>query len=1316
MDVETETDAAFQHAELREKGSCRLFFDMDRSGGSPMKFDFNFGSNNPTGRYYREGGNFTESVIFGNDLNRCRGPAGMEMLACNPLDGVCVDPNHPEDTKLMSACSGNLMFTHHLINTVDLPWMDVDNVVAALDSYTVPQPLWSTSRQRPASAMVKTMVSAYMCFAGTANQPPRFMKNLDAVPNVTDWLRVPGVTPADYLKPEDTEITCTVGEPCIFPIYAQDFVLNEAGRSCIAQRDPMVTMGVPEEACAFAANEDETARYQSTDVVRIEMAPGWEMYDPLNVNPLNDYEGEESEGADLVTAYCSDDASFRGCVRDSDCPEGTGTCTGYKRNDGLARVQTTPGYCINPAGYPQGQGYNPPVACRTDFDCPLDSKCAIPACESYGFVGSVGGLGSVKCFYKEYFKPQHEGKIVTRCFVATDPHGDRHFANDTLFEARPDHPRMWDGTCNRLGVTYRPGTGSGNDRIVNPLVPAVPASGNDYNGCEQRAPKHVQSNYARTCKSMPVCFKIKVEGRAPRFEAPTPMEANSYDDNRALVYGRTDVPACEGHELQLTIKASDPDGDDVRIFVEDKEEDEKVASQLDIYLKGHDLLGGGTETYNLDFFNKSTLNFLPAQVGNSATSSRMQQNFEPYGADRAGDNSDQDTILALDAASAKSIASAYAGNVEYSAIAEQNIQYTLDAGSRNGIMVRSASAEGLDDPQNCRFAQHNTTDSSDTRFPRCREKLLNMDQVICAFAYDNSRNKSGRWVGRTDPNGKAQQFCSETGRPSGTPAESSAKMYIAGNSKNTDMPWLEQCSGDREQARWMRDHSNGDMASAMHCWRIRLQAPPVFVTGPSKVSTPFPAAYDLAAYAGNFASSPVEAETVTPIVQVKVGKQFSWTFVAQDPNVEDTVQILILDDPGMPAQMRAGITECLPRSGAGDMFAAGDTGWSTQIPTKMVGKSSQCSKAKLDLTWTPPEEASGQTFKVCAVAKDFSTACAGIADAERATSRGWLGEVQCMELVVSAPVIVFDTELQEIDSFVGCMTRVKLVAKDMSSGRYDVKILIAEALPAGGHLTKEEVGVGSVTQYMEWVPQRGMEGQKFRTCFTAIDANEIQQPTDPVCYTFTVQKCQYCLDGKDTLSLLMKDFGLDTNWLRVWLHNGNSHWPEATPRVDNPDLIMSSHAAFPQGHPDSQSLAAAIANSRRQPIVWAGVMYQVGVGESLLSVASRFKTTVAGLLSVNPELSAGDDISAEVAGYGNSQSTSISTLSAETIKAADLDGSGSIDYAEFSQMADNQGLSDPELKSIFNIMDINSDGALKPTTMCIIPCGQRFPDGEQTAQ
>ena len=1220
QDEDGETDEAYQHPGMREAGTCNIFFDMDRSGGSLLKFDFNFGSNRTQGRYYRPDGNHTESVLFGNDLNRCRGSAANSMLACDPMFGTpCRDPATGQE----SMCSGNLMFTHHMINTVDLPWMDVDNTVGTRGQYTVKEPRYFTTDVEPGSSLVKSLVSAYMCFSGIANQPPRFMRNLEAIPNETDWLRVPGVTPMDYLQPEDTEITCTAGEPCIFPIYAQDFLLDTAGRSCITINDPY-SQKPPYESCVFTAEEDESTRYQSTDVVRIEMAPGWETYDPLD-NVI----GEETEGADLVRAYCSEDSNGMGCVRDSDCPPGKGTCTGYKANDHVYMTQVRPGYCIPPKGS-QSQSQILETSCRTDYDCrQFKSKCAVPSCESTAFISSKddgaqtssGGLGSLKCFYKEYFKPKHVGSIQTRCFVATDPQGDRYFDNETFFEDHPYHPRPWDGKCNNVGVTWRPGFQPGPQSpnglegyIRNPFF-----LGNGFlsHGCESHPPVHKHDEYARTCKSMPVCFKIKVEGKAPQFAEPTPLEANSYDDDGLLVEGRTDVPACEGYDLPLTIRAVDPDGDEVRIFVEDKDEDVAVASQLDKNLRGEAYLQ--EETYNLDFFNTSTMRFPAAALGNS-----QGDNFAPYAATREGDNYEQDTPLAFDPAGAKSVGTDYAPAVKYSHNATQRIRYRLDAAMRNGIIVRLADEGAQDDPQNCMVGDVNSTANDN----RCRERLLNMDQTICAFAYDDSRYTSGRWVGKTDPNGKARQLCMETGRPLGTPHASSAKMYVKGN---TDMPWMKQCSDDRLLPRWMRDHSNGDMASPMHCWRIRLQAPPIFVTDPKKISTPFPADYPLSEFDGNIQSTPDGATLPqTPRIVVRVEEQLSWTFVAQDPNPGDSVSILILDDPGLPPEMRAGETICIRREGAHDMFAAADQGWKS-LPSKMEGKSSACSKAKLQLDWIVPASVAGRTFQVCVVAQDDSGSCAGIAHPERATTRGWFGEVQCVEFVVSKPIVRFDLQIQPqemIHSYVGCTTQIELFAVDCSQslqpcvGHYRVQIQNTTDLPEGAYLTQAEVEVGRTRQLFKWIPQRGMEGYEMQVCFTAVDQMETQTPTAPVCFKMMVQKCQYCIGPKDTLSLMMKDYGLDTNWLRLWLHNGNNAPTEDKARIENPDLIVKTH--------EVTSLDERMGNSLGQPIVWAGLVYKTGVGESLATVAERFRTTIAGLLAVNPDVLMEGDIPSKV--------------------------------------------------------------------------------------
>jgi hypothetical protein len=143
-----------------------------------------------------------------------------------------------------------------------------------------------------------------------------------------------------------------------------------------------------------------------------------------------------------------------------------------------------------------------------------------------------------------------------------------------------------------------------------------------------------------------------------------------------------------------------------------------------------------------------------------------------------------------------------------------------------------------------------------------------------------------------------------------------------------------------------------------------------------------------------------------------------------------------------------------------------------------------------------------------------------------------------------------------------------------------------------------------------------------QVCFTATDERMTQAPIAPVCFKMAVQKCQYCIGRQDTLSLMMKDYGLDTNWLRLWLHNGNYAPSEKKPRISNPDLLVSAH--------EVTSLGERMGNSLGQPIVWAGIVYKTNFGENLVTVAARFRTTIAGLLAVNPDIHGEDDVPAKV--------------------------------------------------------------------------------------
>ena len=183
---------------------------------------------------------------------------------------------------------------------------------------------------------------------------------------------------------------------------------------------------------------------------------------------------------------------------------------------------------------------------------PADSERPL-VCESSGATAGQGGAGelghgAVKCFYQEEIPAEDEGKFHVRCFSARDPHGDR-FLNASNEWA------VHEGRCAAVN--------SGADCAT--LQP-------DGLGGSVLSPPADRSR--RTCNSLPLCVKIRVVGSPPAFVAPTPLEANSFDDNGVLVPNRTDVPACEGFPLQLAIAAVDPNPlDSVRIFVRDRDLD-----------------------------------------------------------------------------------------------------------------------------------------------------------------------------------------------------------------------------------------------------------------------------------------------------------------------------------------------------------------------------------------------------------------------------------------------------------------------------------------------------------------------------------------------------------------------------------------------------------------------------------------------------------------------------------------------------------------------------------------------------------------------
>jgi len=1025
---------------------CNHYFDGDGGGGSMVKFDFDFGSNPwaplplPVERNWinpNSQNGTLDSILFGTDQYRC---TGRGLTSCNPLTDVCSAPGGGK------ACSGSGMFTQHVVQTIDLPFLDVDNMDEAVPHITDRSDWYTDATGSPKGADVQTVFSAYPCFAGSANQPPQFVKSLDSAILTVDPRCRRVDLPGDYTK-LNTEVRCKVGELCVFPVYAQDFNIDSRG------------MDAPGAGSVdYCANLERlppsnVLKYQSTDIVQIELAPGWD-------------EGDFS----LVPAVC-EERTFQKCVRDY------------------------PGCTCTYAG---------------------DTTSQMPAVDPVLCEG-LGGEGAAKCFFREMFQPEDIGQHRVRCFVAKDPHSDRHFVGPNGDgTGLPDvHPPYEDSRCENPG------------------------------DCAKSANKN-------TCRSQPMCVKIVVEGHAPEFSGATPTEANSFDENGELIPGQTDVPACEGYPLMLTLEAVDMDTDDeVRIFVEDTDISEASISPRDIRTQLLDL----ADSWNLDFFAStgqivdSFWNSYPPQCMGTDGLPAGSPKFRGYGAGKEGDNKNQQNVLPF--AKDKTVVGAYSPKIVHVKAPSQQLMYELNARQRNGIMQRA----------NCDQAGQDTT---------CREKLLNMDQIICGKAYDNSRFRAKRWVGEHDPNG-------------------------------VNIP------------KALRDHSNGDMASPRHCWRIRLQAPPVFVTSPARESSPFNERWGVQDGIGR---STTGNTTAYKQVYVGINDLVNFTFVAQDPNPEDSVKIFVVDDPGMPPGMSATPTLCIPRGGAQSMCRA-EANYSGELPRFDIDSEveSACSKAQLTLSWAPTPEQAGNTFRVCVVARDSSPLCAGKGPPD-ATSSGWYGEQHCLDATVVEPALHWVEDMLSpsvFTSWVGCETRLELAARDVSA-MYDVLIEPTRDLPSGASLSIERHEGGIMTKaIMSWLPARGSEGSTTEVCFSAVDGLRANDPLPERCWQMTVGRCQYCIGTGDTLSLVMKDYGLDTNWLRIWLHNVGT--------VTNPDLIVSPHPV--------QNMDDATGNAHGLPRVYVGPIYKVKEGESLQSIAVRFRTSVKSILSLNPDVMGEEDIEAD---------------------------------------------------------------------------------------
>jgi hypothetical protein len=535
------------------------------------------------------------------------------------------------------------------------------------------------------------------------------------------------------------------------------------------------------------------------------------------------------------------------------------------------------------------------------------------------------------------------------------------------------------------------------------------------------------------CTSLPMCVKVRIAGSSPVFVEPTPLAQNSYDMGGTLVPGRTDVGACLGYPLQLTIKAVDADpGDKVRIFVR------KVTR--------------GTGNYE----------FLPSTSNDAVEPAASCPTFAPYGAQRQGDNQNQRKIESVDrginkGVSIDSVMAQMEDNVTFAdGQAQQSIIYTLSLKDRNGISpFPPANTDGCDTPSGIAVNQS------------CRLLALNMDQVICGAAYDNSRLRHKRWVGdRNVPNGSD--------------------------------PFL-----------WQRLNALGDLTTAQHCWRIRLQAPPRFLMSQVGVDPVFSQACVKASGTASstcraLAELDPDSSGLYRNLAVAVGQTLELFFVAVDPNPQDQVSIFVLEDPGLPPNMKVGQSTCIARAGiclAEDRITSSYPAQDLRSDFKFTGtdkdaeKLAPCSRAQVRLNWAPTDLDVGISFKVCLIARDNSPLCFGQGPPE-ATSRGWFSSRECLQISVFPPKFAFRLSTTNLNSFqpqdvyVGCRFDFEVSVQDITDGtKYGASVHVESGMPTGARLVRDpNCNKATCSSRLIWNPRRGMEGSVYEASriFTAL--------------------------------------------------------------------------------------------------------------------------------------------------------------------------------------------------------------------------------------
>jgi len=383
--------------------------------------------------------------------------------------------------------------------------------------------------------------------------------------------------------------------------------------------------------------------------------------------------------------------------------------------------------------------------------------------------------------------------------------------------------------------------------------------------------------------------------------------------------------------------------------------------------------------------------------------------------------------------------------------------------------------------------------------------------------------------------------------------------------------------------------------TSLRCHTINFQGPPVFLR-----------------HSANLLDSPFLGQDEnsmgngTAVLRALVGKQVDFTMRARDPNSEDDVDIVVFEDPGLPADSQLTPSTCVIVDAA--------TG---QNVTRGAGS---CVEAVRELRWTPMSGEDGRVYRFCFLARDSSSICLQTfphllsSPSRLATPRGFYGLPHCVKVEVEVATVYWSNQTvasssgTDVPAHVGCQERFLFAA---FADLYPVDIVASPSTPLlDGMLLLLPSSLSSSTQaVLQWSPPKGSEGSTRRVCMVLRargygggaygDPRTIHRDGEGErCLVIHVQRCKYCMPTGETLLTQMRLFLPGMNWLRIWAVNSNDDGDPRTPTIEDPFFVISDG---------------------NLTVLNVGVIYRTKQQETLLDVAARFHSNLVTLLELNPD-------------------------------------------------------------------------------------------------